>query len=333
MRFFYLLGLYLFFIFYEKKQMRFLIGSGISFTISFFFLQTILTSIFPLIFPLGWMLYKKEIRFRQVIAASLIPLLMCLSALYVFYLQGALTQYIQLNWIYNSRLFASVKVESNISYEFGIYILISAIGCFWLWKRKKMDMYLSIITLLAAGEALRLIIISSSYPHYFVMLFIYCAVINSVGIKYIKESILVNTIKAGLLFGILMNFATLYVHNNQSIIYTYKQITEEQAKILNCFTISNIWEKRTHYYWYIPNLEALDTVLFNRYPDFDVNDYVENNKIKYISAYKKICVSPDMFRYENLPPHAASVIQHYIIKPEVMDKYEQVSADLYKRKD
>lgn len=129
-RFFYLLGLYQFFAFCQNKKTKDLVWCGVSFTISFLFLQTLIFSIFPLIFPAIWLLYKKQISCKAFGAALVAPLLILSAALLFLYFTDSLVEYFQLNWVFNSYLFKAATFSNDpIIYNnppvnaYGIYIV------------------------------------------------------------------------------------------------------------------------------------------------------------------------------------------------------------------
>ena len=78
-------------------------------------------------------------------------------------------------------------------------------------------------------------------------------------------------------------------------------------------------------------MEAVDSILYNRYPEFDINKYLLANKIEYISRNNRENCGVDL--EENiLPPDSYKNLQNFIIKPEVYDKYEEIYKGFYKRK-
>lgn len=105
----------------------------------------------------------------------------------------------------------------------------------------------------------------------------------------------------------------------------------ENKTVLNCIDIFYVWEPLHHYYWFYPNMEAVDSILYNRYPEFDINKYLLANKIEYISMNNRENCGVDL--EENiLPPDNYKNLQNFIIKPEVYDKYEEIYKGFYKRK-
>lgn len=78
-------------------------------------------------------------------------------------------------------------------------------------------------------------------------------------------------------------------------------------------------------------MEAIDNILHNRYPEFDINEYLQAHKIKYISMNERVKCDAALEK-DALPPDNYRYLQNFIIKPEIYDKYEEVYEGLYKRK-
>ena len=129
-RFFYLLGLYQFFAFCQNKKHKDLVWCGVNFTISFLFLQMLIFSILPLVFPTIWLLYKKQVRPKALDTALAAPLCILSAALLFLYFTDSLVEYFQLNWVFNSYLFKAATFSNDpIIYNnppvnaYGIYIV------------------------------------------------------------------------------------------------------------------------------------------------------------------------------------------------------------------
>ncbi len=338
-RFFYMLGLYEFFAFCQNKKTKDLVWCGVNFTISFLFLQTLIFSILPLMFPTIWLLYKKQISWKALVIAAVIPLLMFLAALIFLSLTDSLSAYFQLNWVFNSYLFKVSQFHNNpVIYFYGIYIFMAVASSLFLIIKRKTDFNINVVIMLFWGELFHLLYFSAVWPHYFVYLFIFSAVIWALTFQYITDGVFINTTKLCLIAGIAINASmlyVLYVHNNKSIlkIMNIMNIIEnsENKTVLNCIDVFYVWEPLHHYYWFYPNIEVVDSVLHNRYPEFDINEYLQSNKIEYISMDKNI--KCDAVLEENaLPPDNRKNLQNFSIRPEVYDKYEEIYSGFYKRK-
>lgn len=332
-RFFYMFGLYQFFAFCQNKKTKDLVWSGINFTISFLFLQTLIFSILPLAFPMIWLLYKKQISLKILSIAAMVPLLMLSAVLVFLSLTDSLSAYFQLNWVFNSYIFKAAPFHDDpVIYFYGIYIFIAVASSLFLLIKHKTDFNTNVVIVLFFGELFHLLYFSSVLPHYFMYLFIFSAVIWALIFQYIVDSVFINTIKLCLIASIAINASMLYVHNNNRILKIMNILENSENKtILNCIDIFYVWEPLHHYYWFYPNMEAVDSILYNRYPEFDINKYLLANKIEYISMNNRENCGVDL--EENiLPPDNYKNLQNFIIKPEVYDKYEEIYKGFYKRK-
>lgn len=333
-RFFYLLGLYQFFAFCQNKKTKDLVWCGVNFTISFLFLQTLVFSIFPLMFPMIWLLYKKQISWRTLFIASVAPLLMLCAALMFLYATDSLSAYFQLNWIFNNHLFSAAPfVNAPVIGFYEIYIVLAVISALLLLFKHKTNFSANVVIILFFGELFHLLCFSAVLSHYFMYLFIFSAVIFALVCQDITDSVLINTIKAGLAASIVINVCILYFYNNKDILKVSHLIENSENKsILNCASIFYVWEPLHHYYWFYPYMGAIDSILHNRYPEFDINEYLQNNKIEYIAMEKREDCGVFLVK-DALPSDNYKNLQNFIIKPEIYDKYEEIYNGLYKRKD
>lgn len=331
-RFFYLLGLYQFFAFCQNKKTKDLVWCGVNFTISFLFLQTLVFSIFPLMFPMIWLLYKKQISWRTLFIALAAPLLILFAAFMFLYVTDSLSAYFQLNWVFNSYLFKAASFYNRpvMASEYIVCVVILAV---WLYYKHKTNFDANVVIILFFGELFHLLCFSAALPHYFMYLFIFSAVIIALVCYDITDSILINTIKLCLIASIFINTSMLSIHNNKNILKIIHLLERSENKtVLNCGDVFYVWEPLHHYYWFYPYMEAIDSILYNRYQEFNINDYLQANKIEYISMNKNI--KCDAVLEENaLPPDNYKNLQNFIIKPEIYDKYEEIYSGFYKRKD
>lgn len=332
-RFFYMLGLYQFFAFCQNKKTKDLVWCGVNFTISFLFLQTLIFSIFPLVFPIIWLLYKKQISWKTLFIASAAPLLMLGAALMFLYLTDSLTAYFQLNWIFNSYLFPAAPFTNDPVIGFyGIYIVLAVISALLLLFKHKTNFNTNVIIMLFFGELFHLLCFSAVLPHYFVYFFIFSAVIFALICRDITDSVLINTIKLCLIASIFINTSILSIHNNKSILKIIHLLEYSENKtVLNCGDIFYIWEPLHHYYWFYPYMEAIDSILHDRYRKFDINEYLLANNIEYISMNKRGKCDA-VLEKDALPTDNYKNLQNFIVKPEIYNKYEEIYKGFYKRK-
>lgn len=338
-RFFYLLGLYQFFAFCQNKKTKDLVWCGVSFTISFLFLQTLIFSIFPLIFPAIWLLYKKQISCKALGAALVAPLLILSATLMFLYFTDSLAAYFQLNWVFNSYLFKAAPFSNDLTIynnptinSYGIYIVLAIAASAFLLIKHKTDFNTNIVIILLVGEIFHLLCFSAALPHYFVYFFIFSAVIFALICRDITDSVLINTIKLCLIAGIFINAFMLCLYNNKNTLRIMRLLESSENKtVLNCGDVFYVWEPLHHYYWFYPYMEAIDSILYNRYPEFDINEYLQAHEIEYISMNKRVKCDAALEK-DALPPDNYHNLQNFIVKPEIYDKYEEVYEGFYKRK-
>lgn len=333
-RFFYLLGLYQFFAFCQNKKTKDIFWCGINFTISFLFLQTIIFSIIPLFFPVIWLIYKKRTSFRTVCFSAIIPLLILGGAVLFLYVTNSLSDYFQLNWIFNRYLFKVTPfyLHDSVINFYGIYILLTIISSLWLFFKNKTNFNQNVLILLFTGEICHLLCFSAEFPHYFIYLFLFSAAVFALVCNYITDSIFINMIKFCFITSFFLNLIILSFSNN---IHTLKMLhlieNSENKSILNCHDLFYVWEPLHHYYWFYPYMSAIDSVLFNRYPEFDINNYLQSYKIEYIHMQKNLKCFVDL-KEEVLPQDNLKNAKNFVIKPEIYDKYEEIDNNLFKIK-
>ncbi len=87
----------------------------------------------------------------------------------------------------------------------------------------------------------------------------------------------------------------------------------------------NVYSKKISYYQLFSMMAQIDNILFNRYPDYDVNEFIETNKVKYLD-------------YINIPkkyrdPSDFNEFSRFKISDETLSKYEEVEPALWRRKE
>ena len=130
----------------------------------------------------------------------------------------------------------------------------------------------------------------------------------------------------------LINASMLCLNNNKNTLRIMRLLEDSENKtVLNCGDIFYVWEPLHHYYWFYPYMAAIDNILHNRYPEFDINEYLQAHEIEYISMNKRVkCYTA--LEKDALPPDNYHYLQNFIITPEIYDEYEEVYEGFYKRK-
>lgn len=333
MRFFYLLGLYQFFIFCDTKQTKYLVWCGISFTISFLFLQNIFFSILPLILPLGYLCFKDKKVCFDALKAAVIPLLILTACGGWMYINGTLPTYWQLNVIYNSHLFSVVhSFTQRILLTYAPELIFACLLLGVIYYKRLSSFYFNIIVLLFVAETVQRIVFPAVYPHYLILLFVFASMIIAYSLTLLQNKKLLFLSAFVLFVNLLFNFAIIGITSNSMTHKYLKEFdTHPNGSIVNFDgTLLNVYAPKYGYYWFYPNLEYVDNVLFERMPDYDINQLIQQKQPDYI-AFKK-GVNPHFYWDKSLTYKASAYWPHHKLDESILNDYEQILPDLYKRK-
>jgi hypothetical protein len=333
MRFFYLLGLYNFFIYYDKKKTKNLIISASSFTISFLYLQTIIFSILPLAIPFIYMIYKNKFIWKDLAKAGIIPIIIILSVVIWFYLSGTWNRYFELNWIYNSYLFDVIHSKTpSILPVFSIEIIVAYISMAFIYFYKEQNNIFNIISLLFVCECIQRVIFPAVYPHYLVLLLLFSSFIIGYTLNMVNRKWIFKVLFIILIIASILNFITIYITNGK----TTRNYLKEFDKNPNASTINfdvsyfNVYAPKYSYYWFYPNFEYVDNSMFNTLPDYDINEIIRKHKPIYIAYNSKIKQNFNMKKIAE-----KYNIQDYFYKHsldlKLLEDYKEILPNLYKR--
>lgn len=339
MRFFYLWGLYCFFVFCESKQTSRLTLCGICFAIAFLFLQTIIFSILPLIFPLGWMLYKKQINPWQIIRAAIFPLLIIGTTAAWFWWSGTWESYFQLNWIYNSKLFTIIHSHSpRIIGTFMAVPLAAYIMTAIVYYQKKADFYFNLVVILLICETLQHLVLPAIFPHYLVLLLMFSALIIGYALNLCAKRWVFNLSYIMLFISIVFNCIIVAITNNSASHNFMRECNRNpRASIVNLdVTFFSIYAPKYSYYWFYPGFEYIDNVLFDRVPDYDINRIIRDNQVEYIVVNPNYSFQNVTQRFNwngiNKRVKIRDYFPRHAFDEAILQNYEEVSTGLYKRK-
>ena len=323
--FFYFLGLYYFFKYIENNNIKSLMLCGIYFTISFLFLQTVLFEILPLVIPAAWLMYEKKLTVKNLMIA-IIPSLLIIGifAGFLFYTDSWL-EYFQLNWLFNRHVFGMSSVfvdKKSIMPMFSFHLLFGIISFIWIYKEKANNKYINIIAVLYICSIIQHLYFKAFFAHYLIQTFTLCAMLVapvlkkiSVDTKYKTASIYVVLF---LIVSCCLNYVTLTYNNNLD---RNKQMRIVNAPDVLCLTMVGnlyaIYNPKMSYYVMQTGISAVDNALYNRYPDYNINDVIAQYQPEYID-------------FENLQEKTDD---RFVITPETLSKYVQVHPYLWQRKD
>ena len=138
---FYFWGLYCFFKYIDSGKSKFLTGCGICFTIAFLFLQTVIFEIFPLAVYMLWLLYNKKVPMKDLLFAFIPSIAIIGFAIACLFFSDSWTEYFQLNWILNSKVFSlnSFMWKEERLYTFLHCIYWLALPLFFGFIRRKIN--------------------------------------------------------------------------------------------------------------------------------------------------------------------------------------------------
>lgn len=328
-RFFYISGLYYFMCYIKNTDMKDLMICGLSFSVSFLFLQTVLFDILPLILISGVIIYKNPQSYKDFMVAAIPSIILLLMAIIFLFYTNSLEQYFQLNWEFNRKVLmgdSKYILKDSIIYYFFIHFAGGLAALFWLYKNKKLNKYSIVIALLFICSIVQHVYLPAYYAHYLILPFIFCSMITAFALEYLfdrKEyKILTYYIAAFLFCSLILNFITLYIKNDVLIMAEMKKINSTGEKIMVISgNLYKIYDLPASYYVMHSSITMADNELFNRFPEYDIND----NIVKYNPLYLDYDDSDDWFvKLKN---------KRYKISEETLQNYEKISRYLWQRKD
>ena len=328
-RLFYFAGLYSFFTYLELKKTKDLAWCAIFFIIAFWFLQTVVFCIIPLALPLIYLWCKEHKIGQDIIKASIIPIIVCVGIITLLFYSGTWQRYFELNWIFNAKLFSTLFPQSETClWYFSLIISAAFIAFIWLLKKHLANTYIKIIAFLFICELLQHIYFTAVYPHYLVNLLIFASIIIALALPYVFNNCLEWYISAYLILILPVNFITLYYWNSFSTIYNLSLINQNpNDKVLHLtYWVDNIYAPLYFYHTMGNDTRILEDYIFHRYEDFDINSFIEDNKIKFIN-YKKPKDKKEIITIDSFD------FQRFIISPETISHYKQISPDIWQRID
>lgn len=137
MIFFFIIGLYSFLIYLKQHEILFLYLSALVLFLSICALQKACIIIFPIVMSVLWGMKKREIPVGDVVLSVVFPVALGLTALFIFWRNGALRDYFELNWLFN----ADLLIENPYSQppaEIYTEQVLGILSAFWLyWKNKR----------------------------------------------------------------------------------------------------------------------------------------------------------------------------------------------------
>ena len=324
-RLFYFIGLYCFFLYIKEQKTRFLCLCFLTFFIAFCFLQTFAFDILPLIIPALILFYNKPVFYRDVGMALILPAIFFVIAIYLTIVNDVWKPYFEMNWLFNKDCFGFLYNNdfSVMRIWFPVFILVFA-GLLYMLKQRQ-NIYYKILAFLFVCEIIQHIIFKAIFPHYLVLPFVFSAFICTPLLYkfWSQASATIGKIFIGVL--ILLNYVAVIVCNNIEYLRIYQTInTSPDNQIFNNDNRRfNIYAPKINFYTLFANhIVAVDNYLFNRFPNYDVNRFIQENKIKYIDYTK-----------DELTFLPTEMKERFVISEETLREYEEIDENIYQRKD
>ena len=285
MRLFYFMGLYELFCYFRQQKIKNLCLCAIAWMVGFLFLQTITLNILPLIPAVIWFLYKNPQKITDFLLASILPLLMFAGFCGLLYAADTLADYYTLNWEFNSKMtgFLHQLTQSKYLILFADSIFISVLAAVMYLKTGHKNIYMLSLLILFTAELLQRIFWVSLFSQYYVMFFAFAAMITAPAVyKLWRQSpqLLFWSVTLFAAFHLFVNWLCLqqYVFIRQPFYYLEKHhIPPEQTYGLDC----GIYQPKVGYYWALLDVEALHNMWYNRDPEYNINNMVNNPKVRF----------------------------------------------------
>lgn len=333
MRFFYLLGIYNFFIYFEEKKLKNLIFCAIAFVISFLYLQTIAFSILPLVLPFIYILHKNKLIWKDFAKACVIPIIIILSVITWFYFSGIWDRYFELNWIYNSYLFEVIHSHTpSILPIFSIEIILAYISMGFIYFHKKQNNIFNIICILFVCECIQRLVFPAVYPHYLVLLLLFSSFIIGYALNMVKKKWIFKISFIILILSAIFNFITIYITSGKATRNYLKEFDKNPNASTVNFDVSyfNVYAPKYSYYWFYPNFEYIDNAMFNTLPDYDINEIIRKHKPMFIAYNPKI---KQNFNMKNISQKYKlhDCFHRHSLDLKILKDYKEILPNLYKR--
>lgn len=316
-------GLYLFFSYIRQQKTSKLVWCAFLLFTAFLFLQNFLFQAGIIAIVAITLYYNNRQFYRDALLASCFPLLITFLLLYVFKANDLLAIYFDLNWTFNTKVAHYLFFDmSRVLYYWALHIiLILMVAIYQL--RKNPSIYYKITFVLFCSELLLNIAAQAPYPHYLTLLMTFGALLTAQPLLRFWNSLPVLYIKILIIFIPVAHFIFLPYKTSWYNLKSFQLVNQSPDNSIFDFAykLMNIYEPNTNYYTVITNrLIYGDNMMFNRFPDYDINKFIEQHKTKFITL-------DDNINIDDLPQN------RFVVSKETFDKYKKVRHNLYQRKD
>ena len=336
MRFFFVCGLYYFFEYTQTLKAKPLIISTASLTLSFLFLQTAVFLIIPLVFVALYLFYKNPKQIKNFLYAAILPFLFIGIFTAYLYLTDSLIIYFQSCWIFNAKFFSFLDFKlPSVLPDFIIYIIMGYIAYGYTVYNQKANFYIHTIAFLLSFSLIRNFIYPVYYPRYLLASFFYTSLLIASAVKDAPK-IIHTYLKLSLIAILSINLIiTFTLYSNISSLNVLNKIKPSDTCFNYFSNEQNIYQPRYSYYWYAPSIESVDNYLFNRQPEYNINNLVKSQKFKYILynkiAHRQKCPKP----FPNTEQKFKETYRRHTLDNDILTNYEFIGIDnigIYKLK-
>lgn len=285
-------GIYYWFCYLRFMRARMLICSFLCFCFSALFLQKISLLLIAVEAIILGLLFLKKMRFRDVSLAAIPACAVMFSFVLFLYFQGALPQYIELNYYFNKALV--YYFERGAFWQQDAFFIIygpALLAVMYFFKKK--NIYYKISALIFIAEFLMRGFYFAPHPNYYTLLVILSAMVLSVLIEKLlvkhKALAILLTIVLFLHLGGLFNRldTSIQTHNSfkhyKLADYVHKNSAFDDY-VMNGYDMNfNIYRPDTGYYWF--GLDMLLPVMkleFGGEEKVDVNALMLQYRPKFI---------------------------------------------------
>lgn len=330
MRCCFFIGLYHLFCYLQNNHFKNLQICSLMFTLSFLFLQTAISAIAPLVLPLGYFLYKNPQRYKDLIKASVLPLLILALFIGILLYTNIWTTYWQTCWLLNSTYAKILQMPARYkNFLLLIEILIMA-TCTLLYyaHSHKFNIYNLSITILFIFELLIRLLFNPSNVRYLPFLLIYSAMLAAPFILIIIK-------KYKFLTSVFIFLSLLHTLTN-ILLSPYPNLTPEKylKKTSGLTVMSAYYLPRQSYYWMYPLIEGVDNALFKRIPDYDINHmYQQNPPEIFIATNINTHNVWGIIRVLKLNRQQREILINHIPDIKKIGNYIEIEENIYQRQD
>ena len=284
MIFFLLLGAYYWIKFYQEKHLKDIFICYLSFFISFAFLQKAVWILGPFGLYQVYLLYKKELRLKDVLIASVVPVLSMICYAVYLYANGMLLRYWELNYILNAHFFRDYRMYTIAIYDWIYGGLAVALIAYGLVKYHGLKRQLLCVL---AGFMVIFLSVPKPYDYYWFIWTPFMSVVIGFWVLKIKHAFL----RLEFLVPAFLTCILIFMRANMGGYISLDEMkhltrikTNDDEMITYGIPEGALFQNKPEHYYYMNLSRAAiwDRDLFHRYELPDWDGYIYKNKPKFI---------------------------------------------------